>query len=152
MDHRCYCIRGRAKTNCFFCFAFPLLPLDQRIGPCFESTARSKPSVMTMYEDEIRSQEVVILQAERPLSLSLCFFPLAWIVGSACATFLQISSRAVLYWFVKVFQHKSFNTASTLSHLDFALFSLAHGRPTSTQLSHCIVIQPLLMQEQHYIL
>lgn len=90
-----------------------------------------KSSVMTMYQDEIRSQGDVILEA---VSLAWLFVSpphLAWIVARACATFHQISGLVVLYWFAKVFQHKSFNTASTLSRLDFALYPLADGAQTS---------------------
>lgn len=86
-----------SQDKLFLLFAFPVLPLHQRMGQRFWFCSQVKSSVMTMYEDEIRSQRDVILEALSPAWVFVRFLHLAGIVGSACATVLKISGLVVLY-------------------------------------------------------
>lgn len=114
-----------------FLVAFPVLPLHQRMG----RRALSRLPGQILRHDYVSGWNQITGRCHTwsgEPSMTLCVPPhLAWIVARACATFHQISGLVVLYWFAKVFQHKSFNTASTLSHLDFALYPLADGAQTS---------------------
>lgn len=130
--------RQTVSSVCFSCVA-----TSSENGSVLWVCCQVKSAVMTMYEDKIRSQGDVILETGSP-AMSLCVFPPS---GLNCRLSLCYFPPnlwpcvcAVLYWFVKVFQHKSFNTASTLAHLDFAWFLLADGLPTSFQLFLCIVM------------
>lgn len=115
-----------SQDTLFLLFAFHVLPLYQRMCWCFAFAARSNHLPWLCARIKSDHGEDVIFEVVNPVWVFVVFPHLAWVVDLTCATFLQISGFFVLYCFMKVFQHKSFNTCPPIWILPCFYWLMVH--------------------------
>lgn len=89
LAHRCSCIIVPAKTNCFFCWLL-----------LYCHFIREWVSALSLLPGQVLCHDYVWgwdqITGRCHTWICMWFSHLAWIVGSVCATFLQISGLVVL--------------------------------------------------------